>query len=352
MNRFLLTQVICLIGLVVSAQEQLLQQINIIEGEVFEVSGITALSTGEIFVIGDSGNAPTIYQIDANGKVIHQIYMDGAQNVDWEDLQLDMRDNLYIGDTGNNLGNREELVIYKIANFSRQMRLDTIHYTYEDQISFEPDNNTPFDCEAFVILEDKIHLFSKDRGIPGTTKRYLLNTTNPLQEAALIDATFTEVWITGADYKHSSDELFFCSDQRVLLFSDYSTSGLSNQICRAEINTSQIEAIHVNQFDEFFLVEDVESGTASILYRFITTCKTEAKVYISSNPSLSGFIVESSSIIYKIKVFTTNGKLVESYNINNGCVKCLINLEILKPEVYILKVHTDIGEKTLKLSKL
>lgn len=72
---------------------------------------------------------------------------------------------LYFGDVGNNRGNRHDLRILRISKESilnQTFAIDTIAFTYEDQTDFTSQPQaTDFDCEAFVVTEDSIYLFTK-----------------------------------------------------------------------------------------------------------------------------------------------------------------------------------------------
>lgn len=88
-------------------------------------------------------------------------------NIEWEEVSQDA-DYIYIGDFGNNAnGNRKDLQIYKISKRSLQtnnQETESIQFSYARQTDFSPtgSNNTDFDCEAFIVTEDKIFLFTKE----------------------------------------------------------------------------------------------------------------------------------------------------------------------------------------------
>jgi hypothetical protein len=71
-----------------------------------EVSGLVASRSqpGVLWVIGDSGNAASLYALDIDGSVLAEVPID-APNVDWEDLALAPcgdSDCLWIADVGDN----------------------------------------------------------------------------------------------------------------------------------------------------------------------------------------------------------------------------------------------------------
>ena len=96
-------------------------------------------------------------QIDTG---VHQkVIIRDAVNTDWEDITQD-ENHLYIGDFGNNLGDRRDLRIYILNKSDLLPSSDTIpvagiiSYSYENQTDFTPAANltTPWDCEAFVVI--------------------------------------------------------------------------------------------------------------------------------------------------------------------------------------------------------
>jgi hypothetical protein len=74
---------------------------------------------GVFWTLNDSKNEPMLFATDQQGKSRGRFRVSNAENVDWESLQLgpdsDGGAALYIGDTGNNKGNRRELVIYRVT---------------------------------------------------------------------------------------------------------------------------------------------------------------------------------------------------------------------------------------------
>lgn len=323
-------------------------EIGIIKGTVREVSGIISTENDELFVIGDSGNEAIIYQLNNDATVIHEISLVHAQNTDWEELQLDNYGTLYAGDIGNNLGQRDDLTIYRISSFTDSISAnaltvtDSIRYTYSDQIlpaAANSENN--FDCEAFIVMEDEIHLFSKNHGSSGYTKRYSLNNSSGIQDATLIDSTLTENWITGAFYDFPKDELYLLSDQDVTVYSNYSKDGLNAALCRQRFSTNQLEGITLNQYNEMLLTEDIEDGGYSKLFKSLMACVTELEITVFPNPGKSFIKWSASNIVYKISILDSTGRLLLSQSFNpenalNGKRAGTIDIGGISSGTYIL----------------
>lgn len=104
----------------------------------------------------------------------------GVSNNDWEDIAED-ENYIYIGDFGNNVsGNRTNLRIFRIlkSELMNNPVADTISFSYETQTDFTPQssNSTDFDCEAFIVTDEKIYLFTKEWGTKKTSVHELEKT--------------------------------------------------------------------------------------------------------------------------------------------------------------------------------
>lgn len=73
---------------------------------------------GIYWTLNDSGNEPFVFAFDDQGRSRGTFRVEGANNVDWEALQLGLgRDGgfaLYVGDTGDNDGVRRDSTIYRV----------------------------------------------------------------------------------------------------------------------------------------------------------------------------------------------------------------------------------------------
>jgi hypothetical protein len=136
--------------------------------DLAETSGIIIYDS-LLWTINDGGDEAAIYAVDlVEGNIVRTVYLAQKENKDWEDIAQD--DNfIYIGDFGNNTGDRDDLVIYKIAKSILTHEVEQvvhpieIFFRYEDQTDFSMgENETSFDCEAFIVEGDSLILFSKD----------------------------------------------------------------------------------------------------------------------------------------------------------------------------------------------
>ncbi len=183
--------------------------------EVYESSGI-ALYRGLLWSFNDSGNDPELFGIDTTSwKIAIRITLTHGTNNDWEDLAQDDR-YFYIGDFGNNFGNRRNLCIYRLAKDAigevakQTLSADSLTFRYSDQYNFsEAPYATAFDCEAMYCLGDSLYLVTKDwvsrKGmlyrLPKAPGQYVALPTAGIQLEGLI---------TGADYNPQTRELVVC----------------------------------------------------------------------------------------------------------------------------------------------
>ena len=67
-----------------------------------EASGIvkSRRHAGVFWVHNDSGNPPSLFAIRADGRVVREFRLE-VPNIDWEDIAIDDKGHLYVGDIGN-----------------------------------------------------------------------------------------------------------------------------------------------------------------------------------------------------------------------------------------------------------
>jgi hypothetical protein len=320
---------------------------------VFEVSGIIRTTDARVFVIGDSGNSPTLYELDESGDIMHRIEISGAANVDWEELQLDQYGTLFIGDIGNNLGYRTDLAIYRISEFETKMDQDTIfnfetiQYAYSDQeLDPIPDNTTNFDCEAMVVLNDHIHFFSKDHGNSNHSKHYTLPSTSGSHTASLIDSLPRQSRITGAALDHINDMIYFVSDSSISSYDPVT----KKQGVEYSIEAQKLEGICFFDENQFLLTEDVETEPESRLYSLIFQAQGQMSSSIFPNPNNDRILnTRSNGQIDSVEVFDYLGKLLLKQNWSRNIGSVPLTLEDLSAGTYLVKVHTDLDTQVHRL---
>src|SRR5690606_21586629 len=146
-----------------------------------------------------------IYQINAeSGKIEKTVKIENAENIDWEELAFG-NENVYIGDFGNNLGERKDLVIYYFAKSKLNseekeisVQAQKIEFNFPEQKNFNPGNKiTNFDCESMFYYNGKLHLFTKEWSNLSTT-HYTLEIKPGKQPARKLETFKTNYLVTGA----------------------------------------------------------------------------------------------------------------------------------------------------------
>lgn len=153
----------------------------------------------KLYTMNDGGNSSEIFEIDkSSGKILKTIKT-GLQNHDWEAIASDSL-HLYTGDFGNNVGTRTDLRIYKIP-FENSGETKVISFFYPEQKDFSRKVlKTDFDAEALLILNGKIHVFTKEWSSRSTT-HYVLNPDLTENQAAEKTESFeTGFFVTDAAY--------------------------------------------------------------------------------------------------------------------------------------------------------
>ena len=204
-----------------------------LSGKVNEASGVI-LYEDCLWTFNDSGGEPEIYKTDKkSGKVTKTVRISNGNNRDWEDITQD-DEYIYVGDFGNNRGNRKDLVIYKILkkDIGKGKKVDVnaeiISFSYNDQKSFEvkrQKNN--FDCEAVTNFGDSLIIFSKDWA-DRKTRMYKLPKAPGVYKIAPVADFDADGLITGADYNRSTGDLVLVGYKNyvpfVFLFEDFNNT--------------------------------------------------------------------------------------------------------------------------------
>ncbi len=141
-----------------------------LDGVLSETSGIVFWEN-QFWTHNDNSDT-NIYALDTlYGRIVQPWPMSHIKNTDWEEISQD-KNFIYIGDIGNNSGNRDDLKIYRAGKSSilnNSAVFDSICFTYEDQTDFTPAAYaSDFDCEAFIVSSDSIYLFTKEWVSNGT----------------------------------------------------------------------------------------------------------------------------------------------------------------------------------------
>lgn len=235
---------------------------------ISETSGLIMWNK-QLWTHNDSNGDAILYAIDSvNGTITNTLSIPGEINVDWEDLSQD-DDYIYIGDFGNNIsGNREDLKILKISKSSmlnNSPAVESINFSYSDQIDFTPQetNTTDFDCEAFIVTTDSIFLFTKQWN-EQKTSIYALPKSPGTYVAQHKTTIEVEGLITGANFIESKNTLTLCGYSTALqpfiyLIYDFQNFDLSTANKRKIVLSMpfhQVEAITSTNGLKYFITNE------------------------------------------------------------------------------------------------
>ena len=186
--------------------------ISKIDNKLDETSGLIWFDS-RLWTFNDSGGEDEIYAMDQSGEVVVTVELDEAKNEDWEAMTQDS-EYIYVGDFGNNKGDRDDLKVYRIPkdelygdNSNLKVTAEKIKFSYASQDNFEPrDKAHEFDCEAMFSFQDHLYLFSKDWDNFITTV-YKLPKEPGEYELTALNSFDVNGLVTGADLSH--DEEYF-----------------------------------------------------------------------------------------------------------------------------------------------
>jgi hypothetical protein len=235
-----------------------------------------------LWTMNDSGGEAALYGFDLiTGDVKQVVRIENAENVDWESLTSD-GERIFIGDFGNNRGNRNDLRVFIIEKSdipeeeNVMLTADTIGFTYPDQVNFSYGmNNNPFDCEAFICFSDTLFLFSKD-WVSRNTKVYAIPSIPGNYVAEIVDSFLVDGLVTGADISRTKQRLALLGYKDYIPFiwyfdgidKSHLLSGNKTKFMMTEFFRAQTEGIAFSGEDTLY-VSSEHSQLPSRLYRVV-----------------------------------------------------------------------------------
>jgi len=315
------------------------QILDDLPSELPECSGMVGYENYWI-AINDSGGGNDIFLLDrSTGSYIRKIEILDATNVDWESLTI-FENNLYIGDTGNNNGNRTNLGVYKISLDELgqdEISSEFFAYKYEDQTDFSPEpEEHPFDCESIIVDENGIHFFTKGWNF-GLIGHYLLDISLGNENAVKIDEINLNGLVTGANLDEDGTLGFTGTDGNAFLwlFYDYQPgsffSGNKRKIGIGFLG--QNESLFLDENQTAWITSEDSFQPGKIYFLDYATWIVSSQIDIPSinnfeifpNPFIDNFSIhwkEKNSARYTLKTLTgvniMEGLLFEGLNFINS----------------------------------
>lgn len=232
-----------------------------------ETSGLIHWNGG-IWTHNDSDDSKIYFLDTISGAVLQTVALTGTVNTDWEEISQDS-EFIYIGDFGNNFsGNRTVLKILKVSKTSILAGLpevETINFSYSGREDYDPKepNNTDYDCEAMVVSNDSIYLFTK-QWVSGGTALYSLPKTEGTHVAKLKSVYNVRGLITGAVYLEPQRLIALCGYNKILepfIFLLYDFQGIdffggNKRKISVELPYHQVEAITTTDGLKYFITNE------------------------------------------------------------------------------------------------
>jgi hypothetical protein len=339
---------------------------------ITESSGLV-WTGGKLWTHNDSGKPAEIYSIDtSDGHILQTVVIDNFPNTDWEDITADSN-YIYVGDHGNNNGDRTDLKILKIAKTDISaasivhVNAQAISFSYTDQTSFTSSNTHNFDCEALISMRDSLYIFTKDRGdmqtrvykMPKNPGSYALTPYTGYNVSGLItgadhNAHTNEIILIGYLSGHTGSFLWILNDFQGDMF-------FSGNKRRIEISNGvewQTEGVAYLSDDRFFISCETTDPIPASLY-------TSDKVFTSmavrnfSHGSLSNIHPNPTSEILYVSDLINNahykvtdmlGRTICTGDLQVG--NNSIDMKRLIPGIYFFGISTESGEnETIRFEK-
>jgi hypothetical protein len=351
--------------------------------EVKETSGLIFFNA-KIITHNDSGDDANLYEIDSlSGLITRTISITNATNVDWEDITQDDT-HIYIGDIGNNNGNRQDLTIYKILKTdylnNNSVTAEIISFSYEDQTDFSVQpNSSNFDAEAISIYQGQVFIFTKNWA-DLMTNVYSIPITSGTHTAIKVSSFNVAGLITGSDY-NSSDDSFMLSgyDDTLTPFlilidhnrppgNDIFSDGAQKIFLIVELGQgNQVEGITHYDGGNYYISREHFTTTVNgneviitqKLFQFFNVAfqllsvneyHLDSEILLYPNPSQDVITVKSQNPLYnisRIEVFNTMGVKIKQVS------SISLNIEELPSGFYLLKIVLDneksVFKKVLKI---
>lgn len=234
---------------------------------IAETSGLVAFEN--LLWTHNDDQSAMLFGLDTKGSIRKKINLPGVKNTEWEEISQDSM-YFYIGDIGNNIaGNRKDLHILRVEKKSALKAapvIDTIAFSYENQTDFNPKkkvNTTDFDCEAFVVSNDSIYLFTK-QWVSEKTNIYRLPKKPGTYVAKLKETINVGGLITGATSLPQEKGIVLCGYSHymqpfVYLLYNYQNHNFSSgnkRKIRVTLFLHQIEAIATEDGKLFYLTNE------------------------------------------------------------------------------------------------
>ena len=343
---------------------------------VRETSGLIYFAGG-IWTHNDSGGDPYLYKLDLNtGSIIQTITVNNVTNNDWEELAQDDT-YIYIGDFGNNDGDRKDLKIYKLpksdipSSGDASVDISTINFSYPDQTDFTHEKfKHDYDCESMISLNDSLYLFSKN-WVDNKTRLYAVPKTPGIYIASLKDSFDVNGMITGATINSDSTICLIGYDDTdpfIWLLFNYTGSNLlsgnKRRIDLLGMGEFQTEAIGFVDGSKYYISNENNFASTANVYEFYTvqwitgiendnriTANDRLQYSVYPNPTTSMINIDFHGNFDRVivKLMDAMGRLMFTSTLNNlSSHQMDLNISHLEQGIYFLEITVDQVQHSVK----
>ena len=134
---------------------------KVVNPAMTEVSGVVASRKhpGTFWIHTDGGKQPFLVAINRDGETIAKFEV-SAKFSDWEDIAIDDQGHLFLGDLGNNDGERNELRVYRVAepDMASTGKRPKLRPAQTWRLKFP---HQSFDCESLFVVGTNGFVISK-----------------------------------------------------------------------------------------------------------------------------------------------------------------------------------------------
>ncbi len=348
------------------AQENV-RELGLLPEAIFETSGLIFYNN-KIVTHNDSGNTAQLFELDTTSlQITRTITIINAVNIDWEDIAQDDT-YIYIGEIGNNNGNRRDLAVYRILkseyDTSNSVEAEKIEYSYSDQTDFTPSTNSDWDAEALFVLNDQLVILTKQWQSNGTVA-YGIPKTPGIYIASKIGEYAVNGLVTGASFNPITQVLYLIGYSKFLLPFVIRAENLaannifSGTVEKKELNLGFLQAEGITFTDENHYLLSSEKfinnspmiTSESRLFSFDTSDEfIEEPLPTENKQGLRIFKrFGARELEYEIQgeilgraIFDTNGRRI-NYIMGKDIRENTVNLATLNSAVYYLTFYTDKG---------
>lgn len=349
------------VGFLVHSQNDIVQ-LGVLDNTVMESSGLI-YSNGRLITLNDSGNTPQLFELSPiDGNILRTITVSNAENRDWEDLAQD-ESYIYIGDFGNNNGDRTDLNIHRIAKMQYEnstiVTAEQISFVYEDQVDFTTSPNSNWDAEALFVFEDNLIVLTKQWQDMGTVA-YRIPKVPGDYSAVRMDSYQVDGLVTGATYNESLQKLVLVGYSQLLSPFYVEIEGVTNTtifsgaISKSSLDTgiAQVEAVtsYKNTYfitSEEFINTNPQINSPSQLFSFklenIVTVYDKLVLYQPDGTSFLNYRLDSDDDVFEQAIFDVSGRRV-FYNPIAIFKDGFIDTSTLRPSIYFLSFYLQEGK--------